>query len=83
MEDIRKVYDVFADEYFSFANTEAVYRRGEIVVVNDKEYEIFEFYQSANAKENEVDWLLLRRFDDGIAWWYNANPSEITAKIID
>ena len=83
MQEIKKVYDVFDAEYFTFADTEAVYRRGEIVVCNGKEYEIIEFYQSVHAKENEIDWLLLRRYDDGIAWWYNAYPSEITAKIVE
>lgn len=82
MDDIRKVYDVFDNSFFKFANTDAVYRRGEIVQVKGKEYEIYEFYQSVHADENVVDWLLLRRFEDGVAWWLNANPSEIEAKLV-
>lgn len=80
--EIRKVYDVFEDGYFSFLNTSNIFRLGEFVWVNDKEYEIEAFYQSAHAKENEVDWILLKRLDGMNIWWLSVNPSEIIHKTV-
>uniref|UniRef100_A0A6M3KPR7 Uncharacterized protein n=1 Tax=viral metagenome TaxID=1070528 RepID=A0A6M3KPR7_9ZZZZ len=64
-------------EPITFANTVTRFSLGDSVKFNGKEYEIYEFYQSAHAQKNVVDWLLLRRRVNGTVFWANVNPSEV------
>ena len=66
------------DEPLTFANTETRFEIGDNVEANGNEYVIYNFYQSQHARKNDVDWLLLKRWEGGVAVCASVHPSEAT-----
>jgi len=76
MEEYKKFYE--GGEPLTFANTETQFEIGDNVEANGNEYVIYNFYQSQHARKNDVDWLLLKRWEGGVAVCASVHPSEAT-----
>jgi hypothetical protein len=66
----------------SFAGTKEQFEIGDFVESGGKVYQIYGFFRSAHAKDNEIDWIRVNRTSEqGIVIWADFYPSELELKI--
>ena len=64
-----------------FAGTTEMFEIGDNVEANGKNYEIYSFFRSVHANDNEIDWVRISRTNDqGTVIWCDVYPSELTLK---